>query len=88
MRTIPLRRPAPSIPQIGIRVLMILSIVGAIYFSACAAFVIVYRRALRRTSLRPVTLLPPRRDNVIPFRRKASSGEQPAPDIESVNSIR
>lgn len=66
---------------------MILMILGAAYFSACAAFVVVYRRALRRTSLRPVTLIP-RRDNVLPFRRKTLPGEQPAPNIESVNTIR
>ncbi|HKR26940.1 MAG TPA: hypothetical protein VJS11_05780 [Acidobacteriaceae bacterium] len=67
---------------------MILTIVGAIYFSACAAFVIVYRRALRRASLHPMTLLPPRPNNVIPFPRKTPSGEKPAPNIESVNSNR
>lgn len=67
---------------------MILTIVGAIYFSACAAFVIVYRRALRRASLHPMTLLPPRPNNVIPFPRKTAPGEKPAPNIESVNSNR
>ena len=67
---------------------MILTIVGAMYFSACAAFVIVYRRALRRASLHPMTLLRRQPDNVIPFPRKTTAGEQPAPNIESVNSIR
>ncbi|HEV2279601.1 MAG TPA: hypothetical protein VGS02_15575 [Acidobacteriaceae bacterium] len=78
----------PFIPRLEFSVLMILTIVGATYFSACAAFIIVYRRALRRASLHPMTLLRPRRDNIIPFPRKTPSGEQPAPNIESVNNIR
>ena len=68
--------------------LMMLAIVGLVYFCACAAFVLVYRRALRRVALHPMTLLPQRPDNVIPFRRKTLPGEQPSPNIESVNSIR
>lgn len=68
--------------------LVFLTIVGLIYFCACAGFLLIYRRALRRASLRPMTLRPPQRDNVIPFRRKNAPGEQPGSNVESVNSIR
>lgn len=66
---------------------MILTIIGAIYFSACAGFLVLYRRALRRTSMSAMTLLP-RRDNVIPFRRKEPQPLHPASDIDSVNTLR
>ena len=68
--------------------LMILTIIGLTYFCACAVFLVVYRRALRRATVHPVSLLRPRRTNIIPFPRKGLAGEQPAPNIESVNTLR
>jgi hypothetical protein len=65
-----------------------LRLIALVYVAALALFLALYRRAVRRSEIHPISLLP-RRNNVIPFRPRRSRREDPpARDVESVNNVR
>ncbi|HKO10915.1 MAG TPA: hypothetical protein VJV22_03035 [Acidobacteriaceae bacterium] len=67
---------------------LFLRLIALVYVAALTLFLALYRRAVRRSEPRPISLLP-RRNNVIPFRpRRSRREESPARDAESVNNVR
>jgi hypothetical protein len=67
---------------------LFLRVIALVYVAALTLFFAVYRRAVRHSDSRPLSLLP-RRNNVIPFRPRSSRRKDPpAPDVESVNNFR
>ena len=67
---------------------LFLRLIALVYVAALTLFLALYRRAVRRSATRPLSLLT-RRNNVIPFRPRRSRREEPATrDVESVNNVR